>query len=200
MSGHGVPHHAENREQKKIGIIIAVIAVVMAIVAALTNNEANHMIVKEIQSSNGFAWYQAKRQRTYLNDLELKRIDVDLHGNPTEAQHKLLEESAAKLHAKNLEYEKENEEIRSRAEADKQDAEMAAHRHHSFEYGEICLHFAVVLCSLTLLTETKLFFRLGIAATLAGLALTVFTLVQKPHGAAMHASALPAAPSAVQHP
>ena len=29
MSAPGVPHHAENREQKKVGIIIAVIAVVM---------------------------------------------------------------------------------------------------------------------------------------------------------------------------
>ncbi|MFO1513973.1 MAG: DUF4337 domain-containing protein [Verrucomicrobiota bacterium] len=194
MSGHGVPHHAENREQKKIGIIIAVIAVVMAIVAALTNNEANRMIVKEIQSSNGYAWYQAKRQRTYLNDLELKRIEVALQGNPTDAQRKLLEESSAKLRAKNAEYEKENEDIRVKAETDKLEAEMAEHRHHRFEYGEVFFHFAVVLCSLTLLTETKLFFRLGIASTLAGVAMTAWTLMQKPHEAtAHHASATPTA-------
>jgi hypothetical protein len=184
MSGSAVPHHAESKEHKKVGIIIAVIAVVMTVLAALATNEANHMIVKEIQSSNGFAWYQAKRQRTYMNDLELKRIEVALNGNPTESQRKLLETSATRLKEKNSEYEKENDEIRSKAEADKQDADSAAHRHHGYEYGEIVLHIAIVLCSLMLLTESKLFLRLGLAATLVGVLLGFYTLVHKPHAAA----------------
>jgi hypothetical protein len=181
MSGTSVPHHAENQQQKRVGIIIAVIAVVMSIVAALANYEANHMIVKEVQSSNGFAWYQFKRQRSYMNELELKRIEVDLNGTPTDAQRKLLQDAMAKLKTKNAEYEKETDEIRSKAEEDKGDADAAAHRHHRFEYSEILLNIAVVLCSLTLLTEAKVFFRMGMLATLAGLLLAVWTLLQKPH-------------------
>ncbi len=108
MSGHGIPHHAENAGHKKIGIVIAIIAVAMAVVTALANNEANKMIVKEVQSSNGFGWYQSKRQRSYLNELELKRIDFELAGGVSEAQRKLLEQQQAKLTAKNAEYEGEN--------------------------------------------------------------------------------------------
>ena len=153
MSGIGVPHHAEHEHHKRIGIVIAIIAVLMAVVTALANSEANKKIVKEITSSNGFAWYQSKRARGYVNELEIKRIEVDLAGNPTEAQRKLLETQRAKLQAKNAEYETENKDILAGAEADKREAAAAAHRHHWFEYGEILLHIAVVLCSLTLLTE-----------------------------------------------
>ena len=208
MSGHGVPHHAANAEHKRIGIAIAVIAVVVAVVTALANNEANRMIVKEVQASNkevkasnGFAWYQAKRQRSYLNDLEIKRIDFELAGNVNEAQRKLLEGHKAKLTAKNAEYETEGKVIIAEAEAERAGAEAertaaatAAHRHHWFEYAEILLHIAVVLCSLTLLTDQKVFFRLGIAATVGGALLTVAAFNIKPsvpHSVAPPASSAP---------
>jgi len=190
MSGPSVPHHAENQQQKQVGIIISVIAVLMSIVAALANYEANRMIVKEVRSSNGFAWYQSKRQRSYMNELELKRIELDLNGSPTAAQRTLLEDATAKLKTKNAEYEKETDNIRSQAEADKGDAATATHRHHGFEYSEILLNIAVVLCSLTLLTDAKLFFRLGLLATAVGLVLAVCTLLQRPHHDA-HSSTVP---------
>lgn len=171
MAGHGVPHHAEKDEHKRVGIFIAVLAVIMSIVAAMAKQAANTMIVKEVQSSNGFAWYQSKRQRSYLNELELKRIEVALAGDVNEAQRKLLTAQQSKLAAKNAEYEKENKDIQAAAEADKKLAEVAAHQHHWFEYGEICLHIAVVLCSLNLLTDQKLFLKLGALATAAGIVL-----------------------------
>ena len=198
MSGHGVPHHAANADHKRIGIVIAIIAVGMAVVTALAHNEANKMIVKEVQSSNGYSWYQAKRQRSYLNELEIKRIDFELAGNPTEAQRKMREQQQAKLKAKNAEYETENKEILVGAEADKLAAAAASHRHHWFEYAEILLHIAVVLCSLTLLTEQKLFFRLGLAATVGGFLLTVAAFNTKPHAPSQPAAS-PATNAAPQH-
>ena len=196
MSEHGIPHHAESHEHKQIGIFIAVLAVIMALVGALAKNEANKMIVKEVQASNGFAWYQSKRQRGYMNELEIKRADFELAGTPTEAQRKLLEESKAKLKAKNAEYEKENDEIRSKAEADKQTAELASHKHHWFEYAEIAIHIAVVLGSLTLLTEMKLFFQLGVGTTIAGIALALYGFTITGHHA--EATGESHAPTAVQ--
>ena len=182
MSGIGVPHHVEHEHHKRIGIAIAVIAVIMAIIAALAKNEANIMIMKEVQASNGYAWYQSKRQRSYVNELEIKRLEFELAGSPNEAQRKLLEEQRGKLKAKNAEYESETKGIVIAADADKKTAEMAAHRHHWFEYGEILLHIAVVLCSLTLLTEMNLFYRLGLGATIAGIILAAYAYTLKAHG------------------
>ena len=198
MSGGGVPHHAANDEHKRIGIFIAVIAVIMSIITALGKAEANKMIVKEVQSSNGFAWFQSKRQRSYMNELEIKRADFELAGNLTEAQRKVLEETKIKLKAKNAEYDKENEEIKRKADADKQNAELASVKHHKFEYAEIAMHIAMVLCSLTLLTESHLFFRLGVGLTVAGVALAFYAYGYHPNvsgtsGDQTHGQTAPAA-------
>ena len=147
---------------------ISVVAVLMAIVTSLANNESNSMIVKQVEASNGFSWYQSKRQRSYMNELELARIDRELSGAPNEVQRKMLEDTRGRLKTKNAEYEKENDKIRSDSEADRRAAELAGHRHHRFEFAEVALHIAVVLCSLTLFIEMKLFFQIGITVMAIG--------------------------------
>lgn len=200
MSSHGVPHGADHKENKSIGIFVSVLAVLMAIVTALASREANSMIVKEVKASNGFSWYQSKRQRSYLNEVEIARIDRDLLGTPNEAQRKALEDSKSKLKAKNAEYEKENQKILTDSELDRTEAQLASHRHHRYEYAEVLLHVAVVLCSLTLLTDSKLYFKLGIAATLAGLLFAVSAFLMSGHENSSESNTNhPAAPAA-SHP
>ncbi|MBI1841201.1 MAG: DUF4337 domain-containing protein [Verrucomicrobia bacterium] len=193
MSEHGVPHHAENHEQKRIGIFISVLAVLMAIVTALANDAANQTLVKQVEASNGFSWYQSKRQRSYMNELELGRIDRELAGAPNDAQRKMLDDTRARLRMKNSEYEKENETINRNSKNDAHLAEVAAHKHHRFEYAEVAIHIAVVLCSLTLLTDSKLFFRIGVAATIVGVVVACSGFAVPDHGAAG-----PSAPPATQ--
>jgi hypothetical protein len=202
MSGHGAHSHSDNPEHKRIGVFIAVIAVVMAVIGALAKQQANEMILKEVKASNGFAWYQSKRQRSYSNELELKRIEFELAGPATDAQRKILEANRAKFQAKNAEYETENKAILDGAEADRQAGESAAHRHHLFEYAEIALHIAIVLCSLVLLTDQKFFFQAGIVATVVGIGLAVYAGTTSGHGhasAATNASPPPATTPAKGH-
>lgn len=196
MSGHGAHSHSDNPEHKRIGVFIGVIAVIMAIVGAFAKQEANEMIIGEVKASNGFAWYQAKRQRSYMNELEVKRIDFELAGQVTDAQRKLLETNRAKFLAKNAEYEGENKEILNSAEADRQAAQTAAHRHHWYEYAEISLHIAIVLCSLVLLTNQRFFFYAGAAATLVGLGLAVVAFRTGGHAPDKPAAATPPAAAA----
>lgn len=196
MSGHGAHSHSDNPEHKRIGVFIAIIAVVMAVIGALAKQQANEMIVKEVKASNGFAWYQSKRQRSYSNELELKRIEFELAGPVTDAQRKILEANRAKFTAKNAEYEGENKQILDGAEADRQAAQSAAHRHHLFEYAEIALHIAIVLCSLVLLTDQKFFFQAGILATVVGIGLAVYAGMAGGHGHAPETNAAPPAATA----
>jgi len=190
MSEVEVPHHVQNQEHKRVAVFIAALAVITAVISSLGKNQANHLIVKQVESSNGFAWYQAKRQRSYINEVELQRIDFELAGNLTETQKTMLEQMKARLKAQNGKYEKEGEEIQAEAKADNAEAQLAKHKHHWLEYGEVCMHIAVVLCSLTLLTDLKLFYRLGIGITITGILLAsvaFFLQPQKsgqPHGAA----------------
>ena len=173
MSEEGLPH-AENPEQKRIGIFISVLAVIMAIVSAATNKQANQTLAKKVEFSNGYAFYQAKKQRSFMNEIELKRIQFELAGAPNEAQRQIIEEQKATLTKENDKYKKELPDIQTKADADKAAAEVAEHKHHWFELSEICLHIAVVLCSLVLLTELQIFMKLGMIATVAGLALAAY--------------------------
>lgn len=165
-----IPHAEGKKGEKQVGIVIAIIAVVMAIVGSLGHDAANEMIVNEVKSSNAFAWYQAKRQREYLNDLELRRIAVELAGNPTPAQGDALRRLADDLRAKNREYREENERIQAGARQRALEARAAGARNDAFDHSEILLQVAVVLCSLTLLTESRVFLRIGLAVALAGAA------------------------------
>jgi len=166
-----IPAPEGRKDEKQVGIIIAVIAVLMAIVGSLGNNAADDMIVGEVKSSNGYAWYQAKRQREYLNDLELRRIEIDLLDSPSPTRKAALEAFAAQLRAKNLEYRPENEEIRATAERDAAAAKVSGDRNDAFGHAEILLQASVVLCSLTLLTSHRGFLYTGLVIALAGILL-----------------------------
>lgn len=163
-----IPAPEGRKEEKQVGILIAIIAVLMAIVGSLGNNAANDMIVGEVKSSNGFAWYQAKRQREYVNDIELRRIRIELTDLPAGPRRTALEAFATDLAAKNAEYKSEGEEIRRKAAAQSEDARLAGARNDAFDQSEILLQIAVVFCSLTLLTGLRPFLFVGVLVALAG--------------------------------
>lgn len=166
-----IPSPQGRKDETQVGIIIAVIAVLMALVGSMGNNAADDMIVSEVKSSNGFAWYQAKRQREYINDLELRRLAIELADNPSTTRRAALESFVADLKAKNQEYRTDNESIREGAQREAAAAEVAGKRNDAFGNAEILLQVAVVFCSLTLLTNRRMFLHAGILVALAGMLL-----------------------------
>ena len=170
-----IPQPEGRRHERQVGIIIAVVAVVLAVFGSLGNNAANDRIVSEVKASNGFAWYQAKRQREALNDLELKRIAVELASSPSAERKAALTRMQDELSAKNREYKGENGEILARADNARKAARIHAERNDGYDRSEILLQVAVVLCTLTLLVEAKVFLRLGILVAVVGIAVGVRT-------------------------
>ena len=57
MSEVEVPHHVQKEDHKRVGVFIAVLAVLMALISSMGKNQANQMIVKEVEASNESAWY-----------------------------------------------------------------------------------------------------------------------------------------------
>ena len=174
-----IPHGEGKRGEKQIGIVIAIIAVLMSIVSALGHNAANDMIVDEVKSSNAFSWYQAKRQREHANETEIRRIEIQLAGNPTPAQGDALRRFSADLAKKNAEYAGEGDKIQTEAKHLGQEARLSGARNEGFDHSEILLQVAVVLCSLTLLTESRAFIRIGIVVAIAGIAVGALAFTRK---------------------
>ena len=188
-----IPTEAGNHADKKVGIKIAIIAVVMAIVSSYGKNAANDMIINEVKASNGYAWYQAKRIRGALNDQAISQIDLDLLGSPTDAQREAMGKLKKKLQEKNAEYKKENDDILKEADTTKAEAALAGKKNDAFDRAEIALQVAVVLCSLTLLTGSAVFSRAGVGLAALGVVLAGMAFFQKPD--APKAEAPPAKPA-----
>jgi opacity protein-like surface antigen len=190
-----IPQQADNKEEKQVGILIAILAVVLAIISASGKDAVNNLIVSEVQASNGYAWYQAKRQRSYLNELEMQRMQLELLGSPTDAQRAAMTERMAKLGAKNAEYEEENKKILAESEMHQVEARVASAKNEGFDRAEILLQVAVVLCSLTLLTGMRAFLKVGVAVSVIGIGFGVLAARIKPEPPAHAQTAATASPT-----
>lgn len=181
-----------SKNEKSIGMAIALIAVLLAFVSALGNEEDNEKIVNEIKASNHYAWFQAKRIREALNTGVIDQMKLEALGTPTEAQLEAMKKHEAKLKAKNDEYKTENEEIQRKAVGYEAVAKFASEKGDRYDRAELCLQIAVVLCSITLLTGQSVFFRCGVVIAVIGtvIGVTAFTLKEPPAKVAPSASAV----------
>lgn len=186
---HGHAHHGgDDAENKRIGLTISIIAVIMAVMANFGRDAGNKAIVYEVKTSNNYAWYQAKRLRSHLNELEIQRIDTTLASNPPTGQREALEKLKTTLGKNNEEYKTELETIRKDSQEFEKIAKQAAHLSHGLENAETLLHIAVVLCSVTLLTNQRIFTYGGIGLTVIALGLSLWTYLHISHEAG-HAEA-----------
>ena len=167
------PEATENRHERRVGLIIAVIAVVLAIVTHLGNETNNEKIVAHVDASDRFAFFQAKKQRitefelqSDLIRLEFDRLSPAAQGDAT----RRLEEYGKKVESLKEESAKIQEEGHHLLEESQE-----LHGKATFiELGEIALQISIVLCSITILTEQHLFARMGMGAALLGALLSAY--------------------------
>ena len=147
---------------KGVGLTMAVIAALLATVTLIGHRLHTEEIVLQTKAVDGWDFYQAKdaRYHMYSADAKLARL-VGAQG----------EETAAQFEQKGEDERKQAEDIRKENERLDVETQAAAHRATFFDGAEICLEVAIVLCSITLLTGTPLFWRLSFVGVLAGLAL-----------------------------
>ncbi len=174
-------HAAHGGLDKRIAVSIAMVAAVLATVSMLAHRSHNDVLrlqneasVKEVNSSNGYAWYQATRGRQLA--LELNRDTLALQADPATApqREKLLAAWAAKIE----EYKADLKTRLKAAEDDKAAAKaLAAESHHKHAQGDrldlahLAVELGLVLCSIAILTNRKAFWLSGIAAAAIGIAL-----------------------------
>lgn len=189
-------HAAHSSFDKRVAITIAMVAAILATVSMLAHRTHNDVLrlqndssVKEVNASNGYAWYQATRVRQQA--LEINRDAVELQPTPADKE---AAEKRAKLiaawNAKIAEYKEDLKVRKSEADGDKKLAkEYAAQSHlrHAqgdrFDLAHLAVELGLVLCSISVLTKRKAFWLSGIAASLIGVVLaTSAFMVKDDHG------------------
>jgi len=160
---------ARSREDRVIGLTMAIVAAVLAVVTLMGHRLHTDEVVAQTKAADGWAYYQAKngRYHLYSTDAELARLVGDRGTRVAESWAKKAEEERHDAD----EIRKENEE------RDKETATLAR-RATYFDIAEICLEVAIVLCSVSLLTGTPLFWRISFIGTFAGLVVAALGVVR----------------------
>jgi len=187
------PEELEERRDKsfsrRIALVTAVYAVVLAIASLGGNNAMKEMLLAQQEASNQWSYYQAKVIREHLNRgnklvLELQLAEPSALKGPERDKHEAL---ARKFADEEKRMNVDKKEIEPKAKA----AEAARDLHQAkdpyFDYAEVLLQIAIVCSSVSILAGSRPMFWFSSTLAVLGSLLTVngfFLLLRVPffHG------------------
>jgi hypothetical protein len=171
--------HAHSSGEKGIGLTMAVVAVMLAMATLLSHRA--HTEEGVIQGERNTLWvnYDAKRTDSRMYDAEAKLAALLPNGQELAAE--LKEKSRSERDgepAKNGAPAKEGTD-KIREHALELDAEMklTQRRASYYDAAELFLEISIVLCSIALLAEMKLFWKLSFITTIIGLGVALWGML-----------------------
>jgi hypothetical protein len=162
--GFELPETPESRKERQIGLVIAVIAVVLSIVSALGHETHNDEILAHIDAADQYAFYQAKKERHEQLALSTDALTLNLSPAIQAQSSQLMTKYAAEM--KKLDSDAKG--IQAQGDDLMRESHRLARKASVLDLGEIALQIAVVLCSISILTEQNLFVRMGISIAVIG--------------------------------
>jgi hypothetical protein len=176
MAEYEVPEKTESRRERVVGLIIATIAVILAVVTATGHDTQNEQILAHVDASDQYAFYQAKKER--WNALALATDNANLVADrlsPANAQ----KESAivAGYASEQARLTDEMKGIQAKGDGLMEDARRLGIKAKVLGLGEIALQISIVLCSITILTEQRLFVGMGVVTAAVGVAVALWGML-----------------------
>ena len=154
MSGHG--HGHVDPSNKKVALLISVLAVVLAFAETLGKGAQTNGLAANIEASNLWAFYQAKtiRMTTLRTAAETAEVDLAASGAKKDALAKKIADwkSTAARYDSEPETGEGRKELSARAKVaeTKRDRHMAAY--HQYEMASALVQIAIVLASAHIIT------------------------------------------------
>ena len=178
--------HAENTFSRRVALVTAVFAVVLAIAALGGNHAMKEMLLSQQQSSDQWAFYQAKVIREHLYRGQKLRLEADLAERDASLKpeaRKKLQDLLAKLEEEEKRYNVEKKDIEKAAKDLEHTRDGYALRDPYFLIAEALLQIAIVMASVSILARSGLIFSFSLGLALIGAVLTAngyFMLFQLP--------------------
>lgn len=157
---HHEPQADHGSGNKKIGILISVLAALLAIVETAGKNAQTQFLSHQVEASNLWAFYQAKTIRRTEVSAAVDRLQLDRSLIP-EVQIQVgmaIDKQLAAWRADVDRWESEpstgegRRELTARAQAQEKLRDDSSRRYHWFEYGSAALQLAIVLASASIVT------------------------------------------------
>jgi len=155
-------HHAS---LAPVTVTMAILAVLVATVSLLGHRAHTEELLNQTRATDQWAYYQAKDIRRHTYELFLDETSVFALQNSDQLQ-KLKEKYSEEVER----YRDEQKEIEGEATKAEDEVKVEERRADRFDLGEVMLEAALVICSITLLTRKRIFWLLGSALGICGLA------------------------------
>jgi hypothetical protein len=164
MAEVGLPNAEELEEvrgkvfTKRVALTTAIFAVILAITSLGGNNAMKEMLLAQQQSSDQWAFYQAKVLREHLYRGQKLRLEIDLiergSGMKPEVKER-VETILKKMAEEEARYNAEKKEIEKEAKKLEHERDVNRNKDPYFDYGEVLLQIAIVMASVSILSGSR---------------------------------------------
>ncbi|MGY3694520.1 hypothetical protein ACVIGA_004600 [Bradyrhizobium sp. USDA 3240] len=196
MSAQESMEHAEHAEHasgenKKIALLIAVIALCLALSETLGKGAQTESISKNVEASNLWAFFQAKSIRRTSVQTAAEQGKLNLATTTDEAAKAALQKQIDDWQKTAARYRSEpetgegSEQLAERAKHAEHERDEATAKYHHFELASAAFQIAIVLASATIITGIAALAWVSGLVTLAGVVMTLLGLLQ-PHLLHLH--------------
>jgi hypothetical protein len=183
MSAHESMEQAEQAEEasnenKKIALLIAVIALCLALSETLGKGAQTESISKNVQSSNLWAFFQAKSIRRTVVQTASEQAKLGLGAAGDEAAKAAVQKQIDEWQKTAARYRSEpdtgegTEQLAERAKHAEEERDLAEAKYHHFELASAAFQIGIVLASGTIITGMIALAWISGILTLAGIAIT----------------------------
>jgi hypothetical protein len=183
MSAHESMEHAEHAEHagsvnKKIALLIAVIALFLALSETLGKGAQTESIARNVEASNLWAFFQAKsiRRTVVQTASDQARLGIGTAGDDAAkaALQKQIEDwqKTAARYRSEPETGEGTEQLSERARHAEEERNLATAKYHHFELASAAFQIAIVLASATIITGMIALAWISGLLAVAGLAFT----------------------------
>jgi len=172
---HEIHERGETTFGRRAALTTAIYAVVLSIASLGGNNTVKEMLLSQQQSSDQWAFYQAKviREHQYRGQKMLLEMQLAEPSSLKGAERAKVETLAAKFAEEEKRYNGEKKEIEAEAKKLEATRDHRRERHPYFEFGEVLLQIAIVSASVAILSTSRPMFWFSLVLAVLGAALTV---------------------------
>jgi hypothetical protein len=185
--------HAEHAsgENRKIALLIAVIALFLALSETLGKGAQTEAISKNVEASNLWAFFQAKSIRRTAVQTAAEQGKLNLAASTDEAAKAALQKQIDDWQKTAARYRSEpetgegTEQLAERAKHAEHERDEATAKYHHYELASAAFQIAIVLASATIITGIIALAWISGLLSLGGIAMTALGLYS-PHLLHLH--------------
>jgi hypothetical protein len=196
MSAHESMEHAEHAEHasgenRKIALLIAVIALFLALSETLGKGAQTESISKNVEASNLWAFFQAKSIRRTVVEAVSDQAKLSLGVMGDDAAKAALQkqidawQKTAARYRSEPETHEGSEQLSERARHAEEERDLATAKYHHFELASAAFQIGIVLASATIITGMIALAWVSGVLALAGIVVTALGVLS-PHLLHLH--------------